>query len=46
MKKLPKSLLPSPKKIMKRGLYEALTITTKGKVKQRDYGKRMLKGKY
>ena len=42
MKKIkrPKSLLPSPTKIMKRGLYEAMWGA-----EPRDYGKRLKKGK-
>ena len=36
--RIPKSLLPSPKKIAKRGLYE---IMWGGNTKTRDYGKRL-----
>lgn len=40
--KIPKKPLPSPKKIVTRGLYEILFPKTK----KRDYGKRVKKGKY
>ncbi len=36
--RIPKSLLPNPKKIAKRGLYE---IMWGGNAKTRDYGKRL-----
>lgn len=39
--RMPKRLLPSPKKIVKRGLYEILTGS-----KPRDYDKRVKEGKY
>ena len=39
--KIPKKPLPSAKKIATRGLYEALFGA-----EQRDYGKRIKKGKY
>ena len=38
--KMPKSLLPKPSKIAKRGLYEMMWGA-----KPRDYGKRLKKGK-
>ena len=41
-----KGLLPKPSKIVKRGIYEMLTIATGGNVKHRDYGKRIKKGRY
>ena len=44
--RLPKGLLPKPSKIVKRGIYECLTAATGGKVKHRDYGKRIKKGRY
>lgn len=39
--RMPKSLLPKPKKILKRGLYEAMWGG-----KKRNYGKRVKEGKY
>lgn len=39
--RMPKSLLPSPKKIMKRGLYEMMW----GKEKHQDYSDRLRKGR-
>jgi len=44
--RMPKSLLPKPKKIIKRGIYEMISIATGGKTKPRDYGKRIEKCKY
>ena len=38
--KIPTSLLPKPKKILKRGLYEAMWGA-----KPRDYGKRLKEGR-
>lgn len=38
--KMPKSLLPKPSKIVKRGLYEMMWGA-----KPRDYGKRLKKGR-
>lgn len=40
--KIPKKLLPSPKKIATRGLFEILSSNSP----KRDYGKRVKTGKY
>jgi hypothetical protein len=39
-------LLPTPKKIVKRGIYEMVSAATGGNTKPRDYGKRIREGKY
>ena len=44
--RMPKSLLPKPSKIIKRGIYEIVSAATGGNTKPRDYGKRIEKGKY
>ena len=44
--RIPKSLLPKPSKIIKRGIYEMVSAATGGNTKPRDYGKRLRKGKY
>lgn len=44
--RMPKSLLPKPSKIIKRGIYEMVSAATGGSTKPRDYGKRIEKGKY
>lgn len=44
--KMPKSLLPKPSKIVKRGIYECVSALTGGNTKSRDYGKRLRTGKY
>lgn len=46
MKKISTSLLPKPKKIFKRGIYEMVSHLTGGNTKPRNYGKRLTKGKY
>lgn len=42
--KMPKSLLPKPSKIIKRGIYECISAMTGGNTKPRDYSKRIKKG--
>lgn len=44
--RMPKSLLPKPKKILKRGIYEMVSAATGGNTKPRDYGKKIKNGKY
>ena len=44
--RIPKNLLPSAKKIAKRGLYEIMWKCGKDDYKPRDYKKRIEKGKY
>jgi len=44
--KIPTSLIPKPKTIVKRGIYEGITALTGGNVHHRNYGKRMTKGRY
>lgn len=44
--RMPKSLLPKPSKIMKRGIYEIVSTATGGNTKTRDYGKKLREGKY
>ena len=44
--RMSKSLLPKPKKIIKRGIYEMVSAMTGGNTKPRDYEKRIKKGKY
>ena len=44
--RMPKSLLPKPSKIIKRGIYEMVSAVTGGNTKPRDYWKRIEKGKY
>lgn len=44
--RMPKSLLPKPSKIIKRGIYEMVSAATGGNTKPRNYGKRIEKGKY
>ena len=44
--RMPKSLLPKPSKIAKRGIYEMINIITGNDIKKRDYKKRIDKGKY
>lgn len=44
--RISKSLLPKPKKIAKRGLYEIMWKCGKENYKPRDYGKRVKTGKY
>lgn len=39
-------LMPKPKKVGKRGVYELLSIATGGNTKVRDYGKRLKTGKF
>lgn len=43
---IPTGLLPKPKKIMKRGLYEMMWKCGREGYKPRDYEKRVKKGKY
>lgn len=43
--RMPKSVLPKPRKIFTRGIYECLTLVTTGEVKHRDYGKRVRQGR-
>lgn len=46
MKKITTKLIPSPKKIAKRGLYEMLWKDAKGKnYKRQDYSKRLKEGR-
>jgi len=44
--RLPERLLPKPEKIVKRGIYEMIGIISGSNVKQKDYGKRVKKGKF
>ena len=44
--RMPKSLLPKPSKIIKRGIYEIVSAATGGNTKTRDYEKRIREGKY
>lgn len=44
--RMPKSLLPKPKKILQRGLYEMMWCCGNDNYKPRDYGKRLREGKY
>lgn len=44
--RMPKSLLPKPNKIIKRGIYEIVSAATGGNTKPRDYEKRLREGKY
>ena len=44
--RMPKSLLPKPSKIIRRGIYEMVSAATGGNTKPRDYRKRIEKGKY
>lgn len=44
--RMPKSLLPKPSKIVKRGIYEIVSAVTGGNTKPRDYGKKLREGKY
>lgn len=44
--RMPKSLLPKPSKIVKRGIYEIVSAATGGNTKPRDYEKKLREGKY
>ena len=44
--RMPKSLLPKPSKIIKRGIYECVSAATGGNTKPRDYEKKIRTGKY
>ena len=44
--RMPKSLLPKPSKIIKRGIYEMVSVVTGGNTKPRDYGKKIKEGRY
>ena len=44
--RMPKSLLPKPSKIVKRGIYEIVSTVTGGNTKPRDYEKKLREGKY
>lgn len=44
--RLPERLIPKPEKIVKRGIYEMINVVTGSNVKQKDYGKRIQKGRY
>ena len=44
--RISKSLLPKPKRIIKRGIYEMVSVMTGGNTKPRDYEKRIRNGKY
>lgn len=43
---IPTGLLPKPKKIFQRGLYEMMWKCGREDFKPRDYGKRIEKGRY
>lgn len=45
MKKITTRLLPRPKKILKRGVFETIKILEGKEVKPRDYGKRLREGR-
>ena len=44
--RLPERLIPKPEKIVKRGIYEMISVITGSKAKSKDYKKRIEKGKY
>jgi hypothetical protein len=44
--RMPKSLLPSPRKIAQRGVYELMFCCGKDDYKPRNYENRLKKGKY
>lgn len=39
--RMPKSPLPKPSKIIKRGIFEIVSVMTGGNTKPRDYSKRL-----
>lgn len=44
--RIPTGLLPKPRKILQRGLYEMMWCCGREDYKPRDYGKRIREGKY
>ena len=44
--RMPKSLLPKPSKIIKRGIYEMVSAATGGNTKPLNYEKKVKEGRY
>ena len=44
--RMPKSLLPKPSKIIKRGIYEMVSAVTGGNNKPSNYDKKIKEGRY